>query len=193
MTLTLITPAAGELVTLAEMKEQMRVDHDDDDALITSQIAAATGYLDGKNGVLGRCLLTSEWTYQTDGFYGWMPLPFPDVSAVAVTYIDPDGAEQTIDPALFEIVARSSETLLRLKPDFTAPALDTSLAEPVKVTFMAGYGAAASDVPASLVQAVKLLAAHWYENREAVTAGGEMADLPLGVRAIIAPYRMVGV
>ena len=120
-------------------------------------------------------------------------MPLPDVSAVNVSYFDADGAAQSVDTDLFEVVDISGHTFLRFKPDFTWPSLDPTRAEPVTISFTAGFGATAADVPPSLVQAVKLLAAHWFANREAVSAGAGMADVPLGVRALIAPYRMVGV
>lgn len=52
------------------------------------------------------------------------------------------------------------------------------------------YGGAEQDpVPPSLVEAVMQLAAHWYENREAVIVGVTAIPMPLGVREIIREYR----
>lgn len=45
------------------------------------------------------------------------------------------------------------------------------------------------DVPSALIQAVQLLAAHWYENREAVLVGVLGQGLPLGVWDIVTEYR----
>ncbi|MDO9125489.1 MAG: head-tail connector protein, partial [Parvibaculum sp.] len=55
----------------------------------------------------------------------------------------------------------------------------------IAVDFTAGYGAAAA-VPAPLKQAVLLLAAHWFENREPL---GNGVELPLTVSALVARYR----
>lgn len=44
-------------------------------------------------------------------------------------------------------------------------------------------------IPPSLMEAVCLLAAHWYENREATLIGLNGQDLPLGVQDIIREYR----
>ena len=43
--------------------------------------------------------------------------------------------------------------------------------------------------PASLVEAVKQLAAHWYENRESVIIGHGAAVVPFGVSEIVESYR----
>lgn len=44
-------------------------------------------------------------------------------------------------------------------------------------------------VPADLKQAVLMLAAHWYENREATLVGVTGQTIPLGVRDITDSYR----
>lgn len=55
----------------------------------------------------------------------------------------------------------------------------------VAVTFEAGF----DPLPPDLAQAVLLLAAHWYERREAADAA--LAPLPLGVASLLAPFREV--
>jgi hypothetical protein len=45
------------------------------------------------------------------------------------------------------------------------------------------------EVPPALVEAVSMLAAHWYENREASLIGISAADLPFGVWPIVNEYR----
>lgn len=49
----------------------------------------------------------------------------------------------------------------------------------------------ASGWPAPALQAVRLLVAHWYNNREAVAAGA-MNPVPFGVDRMLAPYRDMG-
>jgi uncharacterized phage protein (predicted DNA packaging) len=43
--------------------------------------------------------------------------------------------------------------------------------------------------PADLELAILQLAAHWYENREAVTLGVNAAPLPMGVADVVNEYR----
>jgi uncharacterized phage protein (predicted DNA packaging) len=44
-------------------------------------------------------------------------------------------------------------------------------------------------LPATLDEAVLQLAAHWYENREAVLVSAGASEIPFGVRDLIRPYR----
>lgn len=48
---------------------------------------------------------------------------------------------------------------------------------------------AVSTVPAPLAHAVLMLAAHWYENREATLIGVSAVDIPHGVWEIVTNYR----
>ena len=52
------------------------------------------------------------------------------------------------------------------------------------------FGAAGQDpVPPDLVQAVSLLAAHWFENREGSLIGVSAQSLPFGIDEIVSSHR----
>ena len=46
-------------------------------------------------------------------------------------------------------------------------------------------------LPATLQQAVLLIAGHWYNQREAVS-GVQMAEVPYTLQALVKPYRKLG-
>lgn len=60
----------------------------------------------------------------------------------------------------------------------------------VRVTWAAGYGPAATDVPAAIRQAMLLMIGHWFENREASVVGVSVTDLPMAVNSLLAPYSL---
>jgi uncharacterized phiE125 gp8 family phage protein len=64
----LVTPPVAAPVSLAEAKAHLRVDFDDEDALISGLIDAATQHLDGWSGVLGRALMPQTWEMSLDRF-----------------------------------------------------------------------------------------------------------------------------
>lgn len=181
-------------VSLAEAREHCRVDANDDDAVISAFIDAAIVYLDGWSGVLGRCIVNQDWRQSAAAWpaCGVILLPFPDVSAATVKYLDADGVEQTVDGALFDRLEDDRGTIIRLRDAFTYPAISKDRADGVRVEFTAGYGATAADVPAALRTAILLMVAHWYANRETATEGA-LSEIPFGASALIAPFRRVGV
>lgn len=61
-------------------------------------------------------------------------------------------------------------------------------ADDVQIRFVAGYGSAASDVPAILKQAMLLEIATAYRHRESIVTGASVADLPGGVNQIYRRY-----
>ncbi|WHZ35752.1 head-tail connector protein [Sagittula sp. MA-2] len=180
----LITPPAEAPVTLAEVKEHAVVDFSDDDMLLGSLLDAAVAHLDGFRGVLGRAIVTQTWEVSYGSWCRSMILPVPDVSSVTVTYADADGSVQTVAGGNVSLHANASGTLVHLAKDFSQPTLESGNIAPITVSFTCGFGGAA-DVPANLKLAVKALAAAWYETRGA-EAGKR---LPMGVEALIAPYR----
>lgn len=56
-----ITPPTAEIVTLDDARAHLRVDHDHDDMLIQTYLDAATAWVDGFDGVLGRCVMEQTW------------------------------------------------------------------------------------------------------------------------------------
>ena len=175
-TLTRITAPTAAPITLAEAKAQARVDHDDEDLLIQHTIDAATAWLDGPAGILGRCLVTQSWQMGLDAVTGPILLPFPDSEIDSAVFTDAVGGE--LD---YQLSQQDQRLLFRPLAGFGRPAT---------ITFTAGYGAPA-DVPAAIRQAMLLLIAHWYEHREAVSLGADGTALPMAVDALLAPYRRV--
>ncbi len=175
-TLTRITAPAATPITLEEAKAQLRVDHEDEDLLIHHYIDAATAWLDGPAGILGRCLVTLSLQMDLDSVTGPLLLPFPDSEFDSAVF--PDAAGSDLD---YRIDRRDQRLLVQPFAGFGRPAA---------ITFTAGYGAPA-DVPAAIRQAMLLLIAHWYEHREAVSLGASPSALPMAVDALLAPYRRI--
>lgn len=190
----LVTAAAVPVVTWDEANTHLRLDGDtSQQTYVETLVAAATAHLAGYSGVLGRCLVNETWRQDFSDWpaSGVLRLPFTDVSSVTVKYYDADNAEQTVSSSLYETLEDARGSYIRFLDGFTSPTVYDDRSDGVQVTLVAGFGAAAANVPAALRAAVLLLTAHWYENREAV--GESQTELPLGVASLIAPYRRVGV
>lgn len=181
----MITPPAAMPVTVGEMKQHSRIDHNDDDDMVAGVIAAAVAHLDGWHGILGRCILAQTWAQSFDGFPAGdvLRLPFPDVSAVTITYRDAANVQQTLASSVYALAHDASGSVIRLADGATWPATFT---RPDAVTVQMTAALGAQQLPAVKV-AILMLAAHWYQNREAVA--GPMAEMPLSVASLITPLR----
>ncbi len=177
-------------ISLEDAKLYCRVDHDDEDSLIESLIAAAVGYLDGPSGILGRAIIEQEWLLELDAWPNRLALPIEPVSSVTVQYLDKIGTATDVpENQLVIIDAPSARTVLEWVDGFQAPELsDTRY--PVKITITAGFGAAA-DVTEGIKVAIKMMVGHWYDNRETVVLGMSVAELPMAVNALLARYRVM--
>lgn len=100
MDLVLVQAADALPVSLAEAKAHLRVDHDDEDAVITSLITAATTHLDGPAGILGRALGEQTWTLYLPTFPACEIRPplAPLIDVEEITYLDSSGVRQTMEP-----------------------------------------------------------------------------------------------
>ena len=187
--LTRVLAPAAPAVTLAAAKAHLRVEHAEDDGMIEGLIEAAVATIEGPAGI-GIALMTQTWRLSLDGGFMAVPieLPLGPVQAVAaITYVDGDGQEQTLDPALYDLDADSRPARIDRTFGATWPAARRQLSA-VKITFTAGYGDTPTAVPADLRAALLLMVGHLYQNREAVSR--PMQEMPLGFTAIVERHRV---
>ncbi|MFP1683344.1 head-tail connector protein [Alloalcanivorax sp. C16-1] len=115
---------------------------------------------------------------------GAIELPWtPTRSVSEITYLDPDGIEQTLPAEAYRLDARG--VLPRLRPIGAWPATDRT---PQNVTITAAVGY--EEIPPDAKIGILLLVGHLYENREATIAGVSIAELPLGVMDFLSPYML---
>jgi hypothetical protein len=141
MTPVLITPPARPIVLLDDLVAHLRLDADDDLALVEQLGEAATAMLDGWTGILGRCVMPQAWRVTVDAADD-VVLPMPDVTAAEADYGDgPVALAVTASPAgpVVTVTGAGTVTFTCAMPDRLLPS-------------------------AQLI--VKMLVAAWYANRE---------------------------
>lgn len=206
MTIERVTAPAAEPVTLAEAKAHLRVDHSHEDTLITGLLSAAVAHFDGL-GVLGRAIISQDWAQWFQLHSDWVRLDMGQFQElVSVEYyntnnvlvvapiddfeIRKDGDFVVIGPARRNSTAYydADEVRVEAASDAVWP---TAYNRPdaFKVTYTAGYGDTADDVPASIRHAILLTVGHWYEHRMAVSEDS-FKELPMTVDALIGIERV---
>lgn len=184
MSLELVTPPASEPVSLAEAKAHLRVDHDDEDALIARLVAAAR---ETAERYTGRAFIAQSWRLWCDRWPDGAPRMFsipkpPLVSISTVVSYDRSGAATTLLSDAYIVDSAAVPGRIVLKETAVLPAVLRE-ANAIAVNFQAGYGANASDVPAGIRAGVLSLVAHFYEAR------GDAAAPPPEALALLAPFK----
>lgn len=133
---------------------------------------------------LGRTLCTATLRLSLDGFPGWeIQLPRGPVQSVtSVAYYDTDGTLTTMDSGDYRLDADAG--LLQPDPAGLWPISQSWRSGAVRVTYVAGH-ATADAVPPAAKRAIKLLAGHWFANREAAVTGTISSLMELAVDAIL--------
>lgn len=189
-----VTGPADWPVSLDEVKAQARYSDDDEDALFGALIETAIAWVDGDGGILGRCLINQTWRQD---FSGWpesdvLLLPFPNVSAVTVTYTT-DGASTEFAASNYALVEMDRGSAVIKNPVSSWPTHD-DIPAPVRVQVTAGYGASPSDVPAAIRHALKIAVSTWFDNRNEYVVGTlPPQPLPLSTMPLLEQFRRVGI
>lgn len=209
MTLVRLAPvppaAAVDLVSLAEARSHCRVEHAEEDALISVYLAAAHQHAEA---VLRRAVHPGSYRAVLDRWPAdprqrldyWpasrsRPLELPSPAGAAVTidaidYVDADGAAQVLAPASYQLDPDADPA--RISPAWeTDWPLLRGVAGAVQVGFTAAY---VDDHPApgAIRTAILLMVGHWFVHRESVVTGTITAELPQGVDRLLWPYRLLG-
>lgn len=186
---TLVTGPGALPVSLADVKDYCRVDHDEEDNLLQALLDASVAHVQAR---VGKVLINQTWRADWDGrvssFRRYLPV-VPVSSITEIAYTDRDGADQTATIGDFHLVASEDEAWLEPKRGKVWPALDASPSA-LRITYVAGFGGEAAVVPANLALAIKQIVAYWYEYREAVVVSGQPMELPLSAQVLINQSRI---
>jgi uncharacterized phiE125 gp8 family phage protein len=182
-------------VSLAELKDHVRVDGSSEDDYLEALLGVATEFCENATW---RAFLTQTWEVKYDGFPAHdddILLPRPPLQSVSsIVYIDSHGVTQTLAASEYQVDADAQPARLRPARGKSWPSTRSNTQNTVTVTQVAGYGDAASDVPRTLRHAIKFLAAHLYEERQPVVVGSglNVHDLPMGIQSLLRMNSMRG-
>lgn len=194
--LSLITPPAAEPVLLDEIKAHLNLlDDSSQDGLVISAMIGARQMVEEWTE---RALVQQTLEWLTPRFPGCPPdwqtyivLPRPPLlSVTSISYVDADGALQTVAAADYSVLAPSGPAAAHGE---VCPAVGkswpTALAyqrDAVRVRYVAGYGGPEA-VPDPIRSAIKLMVSDLFEHREAQFVGVSVSANPT-VERLLAPY-----
>jgi uncharacterized phiE125 gp8 family phage protein len=174
-----------EPLTLAEAKTYLRIDHAAEDALISSLITAARATVEA---LTRRVLIDQSWRIVRDAWpaSGLIALPVNPLKALtAARVLDGAGTATALPLDAFSLDTARLPGLIRVARG-AVPAPGRPLAG-IALDITAGHGPGPDHVPSPLIEAVRVVLAHFYEHRDVAGPG---AAFPARLDALVAPFRV---
>ena len=184
-----ITGAAVDqdtIITVTDLKSHLRVTHTQEDTLISALRSAAISWVEEHCNIkLGSYTARGY----LPGFYNSY-IPIGPVTTISeVKYQTTEDKDYTTDLTTLaatywytDTISQPARIAFRDYPHTYEYALT-----PVVVTFTAGY----TTMPAPILQAIRLLVAHMYENRQEEVIGTITTRLKFGLEALLNPFRII--
>lgn len=155
-----------EVMTVAEAKAHLRVDHDDEDFLIDTYIRSARQWAES---FMRRSLIEQTWTLTLNDFpVGDNPIRLPNgpiIGITSVSYYDVDNALQSIIDYQFTAGTGSGVGQVRPAAGDDWPDVYDDRSDAVQITYTAGYGDSRDEVPDEIRTAIMYRIGDLYENR----------------------------
>lgn len=162
MRLKQTTAPTHEPITLAEAKLHLKVDGTDDDDLITALITVARRMGERETK---RAFITQQWEMIMDSAPAGFEIPWPPLQRVLeIKVISAAGVETVVSSSNYDVdCSRGSPGRVKLAFGSIWPT-HRNFASFI-VTFDAGYGDKAENIPEPLRQGILILIGNMYEHR----------------------------
>ena len=162
-------------VPLDVLRTRLRIEVESDDVDLATLCIAAGEVIERETGI---ALSSANRTAKIKRWARFIPDIQPCTAFVSVTYVDGNGATQTLPTA--EWWVDDSEPVIALEFDTDKVMKENTLAT---VTYTAGY----TTIPHALQQCIVALVGSWYNNPESSSVAA-LAEVPLSYRYIIQQY-----
>ncbi len=188
--LVIVTEPSEEPITLDQAKAHLRIDIDDDDALILSLIKVAREYAETATR---RALMTQTWNYYLedwpDGDHIDIPkAPLQSIPSTGITYENSTGGITTWTTGYYEVDSLSVPGRVVLGYNDSWPTATLNVSNPICIKIVAGYGTP-DDVPEMIKAAMKIDLADLYEQRESYLIGQTVNHL-LVLDRLYTPFKV---
>lgn len=181
-------------VSLGDLKDQLRIEHNDQDRLLLTKIQAATyeieGYIEAAVIHRGFVLRLPRFPSVTLDDDASLPISNPPlVSVSSITYLDENGVLQLLDPASYRVSrAGLYPNVLPVINSYWPSTLDVD--DAVTLEYIAGWASKPSEVPFGLREAIIIRAGSRVEMPVENGVGGSSwsIDEDLKVDNLLKPF-----
>ena len=174
------------------LRQACRVVADDEHELLRQYLVTAREMVEAESG------LTLVRKSIRERLMAWPCRPllmlslYPVITIDSVQYVDKNGATQTLDSSLYTQGLGHRPAWIVSAEMVAWPELAKQRPDAITIAYTAGHDPADKPAPESAKQAIMLLAAHWYRNREAGVVGTTNSVLELGVDRLIDLLKLKG-
>ena len=154
----------NEIITLGDVKNYVRIDSDDDNAIITNMITQARIWCEN---YISRDIVAKNRTYYMDSTSGLFDLPFAPVATIESVTVEGEAATYTeygLDDLSIELDGGPSNNV---KITYTTAGLNDGL----------------------IKQALLQMVSNLYDNRADFVTGTIVSDIPTNVKSILSGYK----
>lgn len=174
-----------EPVSISEVKTQLGIDDARSDDLIARRIKVAREHVELYTG---RALLFQTREKRWDKFIDRHDLECAS-AVISIKYLDAEGVEQTMDSADYTLDTYPFIPHVRKAYGVTWPSI-RSEPNAVRIQYTAGYGATASTVPATIIEAMLLYIGHLMNFQPQAENGILLTRMPWSVREKLDNYKL---
>ena len=154
----------NEIITLGDVKNYVRIDSDDDNAIITNMITQARIWCEN---YISRDIVPKNRTYYLSDTSGLFDLPFAPVATIESVTVEGEAATYTeygLDDLSIELDGGPSNNV---KITYTTAGLNDGL----------------------IKQALLQMVSNLYDNRADFVTGTIVSDIPTNVKSILSGYK----
>jgi len=183
--LQIATKNSTQVVSTADLKEHLRITFTTDDNYIATLAMAAQETVEKFCNIF---LLETECNQ-----YGF------DICDVEVLFKSPILSTNTpvlsVNQSAAWVAQTGVEFITKAKPprmylnSTSIASPDNDITQKYKVNYKVGYDSA-SDIPTALIQAIKIIVADMYENRQSVIVGKVVSEIPKTAEYLMQNYKI---
>jgi uncharacterized phiE125 gp8 family phage protein len=193
MRITTVTLSTGYPIDLEDVKNHLRIpigETNEDDYLQGLISVASARIEEMTNRALSRRTLKlylDEWPDSDQ-----IELPYAPLSTqtdAVVKYVDVDSSTVTVPSTVYKLDSASEPGRLILDYNEDWPTVQLHNVNPISIQYLCGYPGSTA-VPQQAKQAMKLIIADLYENRESMVVGQTISKIPDAVQSLVRNLRI---
>ena len=183
--LEITTPNTTQIVSTSDLKEHLRITFNNDDSYIAALESAAVKTVENYCNIF---LLETELTQYGFNFSDVQILFKSEILTGTTPTLSVYSGGAWVSQTGVEFITASKPPRL-YKNNTTLSTPDSDITQKYKVVYKVGY-ASISDIPQPIIQAIKIIVADMYENRQSVIVGKAASEVPKTAEYLMQQYKI---